>query len=295
MKLILDNLTKEFGGFTAVDHINLSMTNGVYGLLGVNGAGKTTLMRMLCTLLKPTSGNIYCNEKDIFKMDSEYRNLLGYLPQDFGFYPEFTAKDYLLYISTIKGIRPVVAKKRTNELIKKVGLSKVANKKLKNLSGGMKRRAGIAQAMLNDPKILILDEPTAGLDPNERIRFRNLISELSEERMVLLSTHIVSDVEYIANEILLMKDGTIVNEGTLEEIINSMPEKVWNCLVPQSMVSAITKKYKVSNMKTNQHEVELRIISAEKPCETAVYAPPTLEDVFLYYFGEKVGDENGEI
>lgn len=295
MKLILDNLTKEFGDFTAVDHINLSMTNGVYGLLGVNGAGKTTLMRMLCTLLKPTSGNIYCNGKDIFKMDSEYRNLLGYLPQDFGFYPEFTVKDYLLYISSIKGIRPVVAKKRTNELIGKVGLTKVANKKLKKLSGGMKRRAGIAQAMLNNPKILILDEPTAGLDPNERIRFRNLISELSEERMVLLSTHIVSDVEYIANEILLMKDGTIVNEGTLDEIINSMPEKVWICPVPQSMVSAMTKKYKVSNMKTNQHEVELRIISVEKPCETAVYAPPTLEDVFLYYFGEKVGDENGEI
>ncbi|MCH5344912.1 MAG: ABC transporter ATP-binding protein [Acetatifactor sp.] len=295
MKLVLDNLTKEFGDFTAVDHINLSMTNGVYGLLGVNGAGKTTLMRMLCTLLKPTSGNIYCNGKDIFKMDSQYRNLLGYLPQDFGFYPEFTVKDYLFYISTIKGIRPVVAKKRTNELIKKVGLTKVANKKLKKLSGGMKRRAGIAQAMLNNPKILILDEPTAGLDPNERIRFRNLISELSEERMVLLSTHIVSDVEYIANEILLMKEGTIVNEGTLEEIINSMPEKVWNCLVPQSMVSTLTEKYKVSNMKAYHHEVELRIISAEKPCETAVYAPPTLEDVFLYYFGEKVGDENGEI
>lgn len=295
MKLILDNLTKEFGDFTAVDHISLSMTNGVYGLLGVNGAGKTTLMRMLCTLLKPTGGNIYCNGKDIFKMDSEYRNLLGYLPQDFGFYPEFTVKDYLLYISTIKGIRPVVAKKRTNELIKKVGLTKAADKKLKKLSGGMKRRAGIAQAMLNNPKILILDEPTAGLDPNERIRFRNLISGLSEERMVLLSTHIVSDVEYIANEILLMKDGTIVNEGTLEEIISSMPEKVWNCLVPQSMVSAITKKYKVSNMKTNQHQVELRIISAEKPCETAVYTPPVLEDVFLYYFGEKVGDGNGEI
>lgn len=295
MKLILDNLTKEFGDFTAVDHINLSMANGVYGLLGVNGAGKTTLMRMLCTLLKPTSGNIYCNGKDIFKMGSEYRNLLGYLPQDFGFYPEFTVKDYLLYISSIKGIRPAVAKKRTNELIGKVGLTKAANKKLKKLSGGMKRRAGIAQAMLNNPKILILDEPTAGLDPNERIRFRNLISELSEERMVLLSTHIVSDVEYIANEILLMKDGTIVNEGTLDEIINSMPEKVWNCVVPQSMVASITKKYKVSNMKTNQHEVELRIISAEQPCEAAVYVPPALEDVFLYYFGEKVGDGNGEI
>ena len=292
MKLVLDNLTKEFGEFVAVDHINLTMTNGVYGLLGVNGAGKTTLMRMLCTLLKPTSGNIYCNGKDIFKMDGEYRNLLGYLPQDFGFYPEFTVNDYLLYIATIKGVRHAVARKRTNELISKVGLEKVANKKLKKLSGGMKRRAGIAQAMLNNPKILILDEPTAGLDPNERIRFCNLISELSEERLVLLSTHIVSDIEYIANEILMMKDGAILNKGTLDEIISTMPEKVWNCIVPQQSVSAITKRYKVSNMKSENHGVDLRIISAEKPCETAVYVQPSLEDVFLYYFGEKVGDEN---
>lgn len=284
MKLVLDNLTKEFGEFVAVDHINLTMTNGVYGLLGVNGAGKTTLMRMLCTLLKPTSGNIYCNGKDIFKMDGEYRNLLGYLPQDFGFYPEFTVNDYLLYIATIKGVRHAVARKRTNELISKVGLAKVANKKLKKLSGGMKRRAGIAQAMLNNPKILILDEPTAGLDPNERIRFRNLISELSEERLVLLSTHIVSDIEYIANEILMMKDGAILNKGTLDEIISTMPEKVWNCIVPQQSVSAITKRYKVSNMKSENHGVDLRIISAEKPCETAVYVQPSLEDVFLYDF-----------
>lgn len=287
MKLVLDNLTKEFGEFVAVDHINLTMTNGVYGLLGVNGAGKTTLMRMLCTLLKPTSGNIYCNGKDIFKMDGEYRNLLGYLPQDFGFYPEFTVNDYLLYIATIKGVRHAVARKRTNELISKVGLAKVANKKLKKLSGGMKRRAGIAQAMLNNPKILILDEPTAGLDPNERIRFRNLISELSEERLVLLSTHIVSDIEYIANEILMMKDGAILNKGTLDEIISTMPEKVWNCIVPQQSVSAITKRYKVSNMKSENHGVDLRIISAEKPCETAVYVQPSLEDVFLYYFWGK--------
>lgn len=295
MELVLDHLTKEFGGFVAVDHISLTMTNGVYGLLGVNGAGKTTLMRMLCTLLKPTEGNIYCGGKDIFKMEGEYRNLLGYLPQDFGFYPEFSVTDYLLYIATIKGIRPVVAKKRTTELISRVGLTKAADKKLKKLSGGMKRRVGIAQAMLNNPQILILDEPTAGLDPNERIRFRNLISELSEERLVLLSTHIVSDIEYIANEIWMMKDGIIVNKGTLDEIIDSMPEKVWNCLVPQQAVSAITKKYKVSNMKAENHGVDLRIISTEKPWETAVCVRPSLEDVFLYYFEEKVGDENGTL
>ena len=242
MKLVLDNLTKEFGEFVAVDHVNLTMTNGVYGLLGVNGAGKTTLMRMLCTLLKPTGGDIYCNGKDIFQLDGEYRNLLGYLPQDFGFYPEFSVKDYLFYIAAIKGIRPIVARKRAKELIARVGLTKVENKKLKKLSGGMKRRVGIAQAMLNNPQILILDEPTAGLDPNERIRFRNLISELSEERLVLLSTHIVSDIEYIANEILMMKGGAIVNEGTLDEIISTMPEKVWDCIVPQQSVSALTKR-----------------------------------------------------
>lgn len=295
MKLELDGLTKEFGDFTAVNHINLTMTNGVYGLLGVNGAGKTTLMRMLCTLLKPTSGTICCNGKDIFGMDSEYRKLLGYLPQDFGFYPEFTVEDYLLYIAALKGIRPVVAKKRVKELIAKVGLSKAAHKKMKKLSGGMKRRAGIAQAMLNDPKILILDEPTAGLDPNERIRFRNLISELSEDRLVLLSTHIVSDIEYIANEIWLMKDGEILHKGSIDELINSMTETVWECLVPKNRVSDFMEKYKISNMKSEINQVMLRIISHEKPVENAMRVEASLEDVFLYYFGEKAGDENAAL
>lgn len=292
MELKFDDLTKEFGKFTAVDHMNLTMTNGVYGLLGVNGAGKTTLMRMLCTLLKPTSGKITCNGKDIFEMDGEYRKILGYLPQDFGFYPEFSVKDYLLYISMLKGIRPAVAKKRVKELIQKVGLSKAANKKMKKLSGGMKRRAGIAQAMLNNPKILILDEPTAGLDPNERIRFRNLISELSEERLVLLSTHIVSDIEYIANEIWLMKDGKLMHSGTMDELIHSMPEHVWECFVEKNMVSHFVKEYKISNMRSEPQGVELRIISEEKPFENARCVEPSLEDVFLYYFGEKAGGDD---
>ena len=295
MKLEFDDLTKEFGDFTAVNHINLTMTNGVYGLLGVNGAGKTTLMRMLCTLLKPTSGTICCNGKDIFNMDSEYRKLLGYLPQDFGFYPEFTVEDYLLYIAALKGIRPVVAKKRVKELISKVGLSKAAHKKMKKLSGGMKRRAGIAQAMLNNPKILILDEPTAGLDQNERIRFRNLISELSEDRLVLLSTHIVSDIEYIANEIWLMKDGEVLHKGSIEELINSMTETVWECLVPKNRVSDFMEKYKISNMKSEINQIMLRIISHEKPVENAMRVEASLEDVFLYYFGEKAGDENATL
>lgn len=295
MELILTDLTKEFGTFVAVDHINLTMTKGVYGLLGVNGAGKTTLMRMICTLLKPTNGSITCDGKDIFRMGGEYRSLLGYLPQDFGFYPEFTVKDYLLYIASIKGVRPIVARKRVKELISKVGLTKVANKKMKKLSGGMKRRAGIAQAMLNDPQILILDEPTAGLDPNERIRFRKLISELAEERLVLLSTHIVSDIEYVASEVWLMKDGKMVQTGTVDEIIGSMRESVWVCVVEKKMVADMMNKYKISNMKSDIKGVELRIISAQKPYPDAMCVPASLEDVFLYYFGEKAGDENVEV
>ena len=295
MELILTDLTKEFGAFVAVDHINLTMTKGVYGLLGVNGAGKTTLMRMICTLLKPTNGSITCDGKDIFMIGGEYRSLLGYLPQDFGFYPEFTVKDYLLYIASIKGVRPIVARKRVKELISKVGLTKVANKKMKKLSGGMKRRAGIAQAMLNDPQILILDEPTAGLDPNERIRFRKLISELAEERLVLLSTNIVSDIEYVASEVWLMKDGKMVQTGTVDEIIGSMRESVWVCVVEKKMVADMMNKYKISNMKSDIKGVELRIISAQKPYPDAMCVPASLEDVFLYYFGEKAGDENVEV
>ena len=290
MELQMVNLTKRFGDFTAVDDMNIRITNGVYGLLGVNGAGKTTLMRMICTLLTPTSGQILCDGKDILKMEGEYRNLLGYLPQEFGFYPEFSVKDYLLYIASLKGVRPVVAKKRVKELLEQVGLSKAANKKMKKLSGGMKRRVGIAQAILNNPKILILDEPTAGLDPTERVRFRNLISELSKERIVILSTHIVSDVEYIANEIWLMKNGRLVQQGSLNDVLDSMPEKVWSLVTSQEEAAKLMKEYRVSNMKTDRDGVELRIISAQPPCDYAKVLQPNLEDVFLYYFGEKGGD-----
>lgn len=293
MELKLDGITKEFHGFTAVDQVSCRMRNGVYGLLGVNGAGKTTLMRMLCTLLKPTEGKITCDGQDIFEMDGEYRKRLGYLPQEFGFYPDFTVQDYLMYIASIKGLRQAVAKKRVMELLPRVGLAKVVHKKIKKLSGGMKRRVGIAQAMLNDPEILILDEPTAGLDPNERIRFRNLLSGLSQDRLVLLSTHIVSDVEYIANEIMLMGDGHIVRSGTPEKIMSSVPDRVWSCTVPRSKAQDWAKEYKVANMKTISGGVELRILCEERPCPDAKQEEITLEDVFLYYFGEKGGDEDG--
>ena len=242
MKLEIENLTKRFQDVAAVDGVSCTLTTGVYGLLGVNGAGKTTLMRILCTLLKPTGGRILWDGKDIFELDGVYRRVLGYLPQDFGFYPDFTVRDYLRYISSIKGLRPVAARQRTALLLQQVGLEKAENKKMKKLSGGMKRRVGIAQAMLNDPRILILDEPTAGLDPNERIRFRNLISELAQDRLVLLSTHIVSDIEYIANEILLMKDGKICIAGTTEELTAGMPEQVWRVSVPRNEAASYTKQ-----------------------------------------------------
>lgn len=290
MKLQMVNVTRKFGDFCAVDDLNLTITNGVYGLLGVNGAGKTTLMRMICTLLPPTSGKILCDGKDIFKMDGEYRNLLGYLPQEFGFYPDFTVKDYLMYIASLKGIRSMIAGKRVKELLEQVGLAKSVNKKMKKLSGGMKRRAGIAQAMLNNPKILILDEPTAGLDPTEKVRFRNLISELSEERIVILSTHIVSDVEYIANEIWLMKEGQIVQQGDLDHMLASMQENVYACKVLQAEATKMMKQFKVSNMKAERGMVELRIIADQPPIHGASVVEPTLEDVFLYYFGEKGGE-----
>lgn len=295
MDLTITNLTKEFGNLKAVDHVSYHLHCGVYGLLGVNGAGKTTLMRMLTTLIKPTSGQITWDEEDIFAMDGRYRKLLGYLPQDFGYYPDFSVYDYLMYIASLKGIRPAAAKQRVKELLRQVGLVKARHKKMKTLSGGMKRRAGIAQAMLNDPKILILDEPTAGLDPSERIRFRNLISELSEDRIVLLSTHIVSDIEYIANDILLMKDGAITMSGTPEALIASMPEAVWKCTVPKRQIDACLKQFKVSNVKTVPGGAELRILSRSKPSENAEQAEPNLEDVFLYYFGESAGEDDGMV
>ena len=222
MGLEFDKVSKEFSSFRAVDCVNYTMKKGVYGLLGVNGAGKTTLMRMLCTIIRPTEGKIRWNGKDIFELGETYRGILGYLPQEFGYYPDMSIYDYLMYIASIKGIRQSVAKQRIDQLLRQVALSKYKKRRMRTLSGGMIRRVGIAQAMLNNPKILVLDEPTAGLDPNERVRFRNLISELSENRLVLLSTHIVSDVEFIANEIILMKGGKFFYTGSTEDLVQRM-------------------------------------------------------------------------
>ena len=211
MELIIDRVSKQYKNRIAVDRISAKLQPGVYGLLGANGAGKTTLMRMLTGILTPTSGTITFDGIDVSTED--YRAVLGYLPQDFGYYPEFTAMDFLLYLAALKGIPKTRAKPRAKELLELVSLQDVARKKIKTFSGGMKQRLGIAQALLNDPKLLILDEPTAGLDPKERVRFRNLIQQLGKDSIVLLSTHIVSDIEHIADVILMMKDGQLIYQG----------------------------------------------------------------------------------
>lgn len=216
MELCIDRLTKRYENKIAVDRVSLQLTNGVYGLLGANGAGKTTFMRMLCGILKPTSGTVTFDGMDV--SSEEYRAELGYLPQDFGYYPDFNGMDFLLYMASLKGLTKTEAKRKSKKLLELVSLSDVAKKKIATYSGGMKQRLGIAQALLNDPKIIILDEPTAGLDPKERVRFRNLIKELGTESIVLLSTHIVSDIEHIADTVLMMKAGQIVFNGSADEI-----------------------------------------------------------------------------
>lgn len=211
MELSIDRLTKQYQNKIAVDRISLRLNTGIYGLLGANGAGKTTLMRMVCGILKSTSGTITFDGIDV--SEERYRSMLGYLPQDFGYYPEFTGEDFLLYMAALKGMRKPQARRKTVELLKLVSLHDVAKKKIKTYSGGMKQRLGIAQALLNQPKILVLDEPTAGLDPKERVRFRDLIKDLGKDSIVLLSTHIVSDIEHIADDILMMKSGQLIYQG----------------------------------------------------------------------------------
>lgn len=215
MELIIDRVSKQYQNNIAVDRISVKLQKGVYGLLGANGAGKTTLMRMICGILKPTSGTISFDGIDV--SEENYRSILGYLPQDFGYYPEFTGMDFLLYMAALKGIGKSQSKRKAKELLQLVSLQNVAKKKIKTYSGGMKQRLGIAQALLNQPKLLVLDEPTAGLDPKERVRFRNLIADLGKESIVLLSTHVVSDIEQIADKVLMMKDGQLIYQDKWDD------------------------------------------------------------------------------
>ena len=285
-ELRLDRITKQFKNKIAVDNVSLCLSEGVYGFLGANGAGKTTLLRMICGVLKPTAGEIRCNGMEIGRLDGDYRCLLGYLPQDFGYYPDFTARRYLEYLAACKAVPRDLAREKVQEMLRLTGLSCDQRNKIKTFSGGMLRRLGIAQALLNDPEILILDEPTSGLDPKERIRFRNIISSLSKGRIIILSTHIVSDVEFIADEILLMKQGRIIEQGTVEEVTQNADGKVWEYLAGPDESLRLTETFSVSNLKNEGEQVRLRIVSDTCPCDGAVPVRPGLEDVYLYHFEE---------
>lgn len=289
MELSFDRLTKHYGNKIAVDCVSATLEPGVYGLLGANGAGKTTLMRMLCAILESTSGEVLFDGQDVISMGADYRNVLGYLPQDFGYYPNYTAMEFLMYIATLKGIPKKIARQRAKQLLEEVGLSNVANKKVGTFSGGMKQRVGIAQALLNNPDILILDEPTAGLDPKERVRFRNLLSDYAGDKIVILSTHIVSDIEAIADEVLLMKKGRFVLQGTVSELIEKAKGKVWELTVLPEEARKWQEKTTVANLRHEGKPVVLRIISDTMPTPEAVTCEATLEDLYLYYFPTEEG------
>ena len=286
-ELELKQVSKTFKNKTAVQDVSICLNHGVYGLLGENGAGKTTLMRMLCGILKPTQGVIHCDGMPILQMGGEYRRLLGYLPQDVGYYGDFSALRFLNYVAALKALPEEYAKNRIDELLEMVDLSKEKKNKLKTFSGGMLRRVGIAQALLNDPEILVLDEPTSGLDPGERVRFRNIISSLGKNRLVILSTHIVSDIEYIADKIMIMKNGQIMLSGDEAQILKEAEGCVWKCVVPENQVDSMDRKYVISNLRNQANQVELRIVSTQKPSEDAEPVEVTLEDAYLFFTKKK--------
>ena len=287
MDLTIDRLTKQFGSKIAVDRVSTRLTPGVYGLLGANGAGKTTLMRIVCDVLRPTSGEIRFDGRDVRLLGDEYRARLGYLPQDFGYYPDFSALDFMCYLAALKGLDRRAARRRSLELLETVGLADVARQKVRTFSGGMKQRLGIAQAVLNDPAVLVLDEPTAGLDPKERVRFRNLIASFAQDKIVILSTHIVSDVEYVADRIVVMRAGSFVLEGSPEQVVAQVAGKVWECAVDRREADALAARGGVGNVHYGEGgQVVLRIVSDEKPHPAARPLEPTLEDVYLHLFRE---------
>ena len=285
MELKIEHISKRFKDKTAVDDVSLTLTTGVWGLLGANGAGKTTLMRVIADIMTPSSGTISFNGKDIHKMGAEYRNIFGFLPQDFGYSRDFTVKDYLEYIAALKDVPHKETTKKINHLLDILTLSDVKGKKIAKLSGGMKRRVGIAQAMLNDPKILVMDEPTAGLDPGERVRFRNFISEFSHDRIVLISTHIVSDIEYIATRNAIMKEGKIVDVGTTKELVKQIEGKVWSCVVPAEKMIEYEMRLHIINQRNEDNDrISIRYLAEQSAIDGSVTATPRLEDLYLWLF-----------
>lgn len=287
-ELELKNIRCSYGSRVILDDVNFKLENGVAALLGLNGAGKTTLIKNIMKLIYPERGEILFNGKDIHKMGSRYYDYIGYMPQMPNFYNNFKAYDFLLYMASLKGIKRKEAKKKADDLLEKVQLTYVRNKKIGTFSGGMKQRLGIAQALLNEPELLILDEPTAGLDPNERIKFRNIITELGAERIVILATHIISDIESIAGDIILVRNGKVELCEEPKQFVSDISGRVYLLNVPDAeSMKLIAAECSVSNIRQIQGGFELRIISDEPLYENAVAAEPNLEDAFLVYFKKK--------
>lgn len=288
--LVVNNVSKNYGKFTALKNINLEFTNGVYALLAPNGAGKTTLIKMLTTLIFPSKGEILYDGTDIVTLDQEYRAILGYLPQEFGYYKSYTPTKFLLYLAALKGIDKQVAKDKVQEVLKVVALEDFANKKMRSFSGGMIQRVGIAQALLNDSKILILDEPTAGLDPKERARFRNLLSDLSRNRIVIISTHIVSDIEFIANEVIMIKNHRVLYKDSIENICKTIDGKVYETTMTFEESKEFRKKYILLSEKQDNGKMKARFISESNSKDEWSKVSPNIEDVFLYqYRDDEIG------
>ncbi len=282
MQLTIEGASKLYRGKVwGLRGFSLALGPGVLGLLGPNGAGKSTLMRILATLTRPTEGRVLWNGVNIAKSPTALRSVLGYLPQDFGVYPNLTAKEFLEYLAAVKGVEPSAATRRITELLELVNLTDAARRPLGGFSGGMRQRVGIAQALLNDPSLLIVDEPTAGLDPEERVRFRNLLSELAGERIVILSTHIVSDVEAVATSIALIDHGQLVVHGAPESLLESVGGRVWDFVVPSAELAALRSKFLVSNAAHRSDGVHARVVSVEAPGPSARPVEPSLEDAYL--------------